>query len=288
MTNQPLGMILIKKPEGKTSFQTLNYYKKAFNTKRLGHTGTLDRFATGLMIALVGSATRLAQYIVLADKTYVAEFSFGTETATLDPEGAVVRTGPLPDEAAIRSALPGFTGTIMQAPPAYSAIHIDGKRAYERVLAGEEPEMLARPVTVHRFELLSYQRESGRGSFLVSCSKGTYIRSLARDLALSLGTAAHVSRLDRTMVGPFSVDEAHDPESGLPPVLSGAQSILRALPDFKAQIIGPEDQALVRNGKPFEPQVDGNYAALCSSDDRLLAIMERLDGKWMYQSVFPW
>jgi tRNA pseudouridine55 synthase len=205
------GVFILDKPAGVTSFKALADIKKSLATGKVGHCGTLDRFASGALVVVSGRYTRLASRFESLEKTYEAEFSFGTETDTLDPEGDVIATGRVPDIEAVLDALHAFTGEIEQRPPSYSAIHVNGTRAYRLALAGEAPEMPSRKVTVRVFRL---QGSSGRVfSFRIVCSKGTYVRSLARDLALSLGTRAHVSSLRRLSVGPFSVASAPPPPS---------------------------------------------------------------------------
>ncbi len=139
MDKNPRGMLLLDKPIGITSFQALGAVKRHFNTKKVGHAGTLDKFASGLLLVFVGEATRLVPWFVGLDKTYVATIRFGQETDTLDPEGEVIREALVPDLTLVQAKLHEFIGAQIQIPPVYSAIHVDGKRAYERVLAGEKP-----------------------------------------------------------------------------------------------------------------------------------------------------
>jgi tRNA pseudouridine55 synthase len=215
MSTKP-GLILIDKPVGLTSFQLLSPVKRAAGTKKVGHAGTLDKFASGLMLVLIGQATRFVQFLTAEDKEYVADIRFGEETETLDPEGAVTERAAPPDRETVEQILPRFTGAISQRPPAFSAVHIDGKRAYKRALDGEVPEMPEREVTIHSLELLEWdgdRSEAGsRARIRVSCSKGTYIRSLARDIALAAGSRGHLSALRRTRVGEFTVDMAQSPD----------------------------------------------------------------------------
>lgn len=212
------GIILIAKQSGITSFSSLWQIKNALGTKKIGHTGTLDTFADGLLVALSGRLTRLAPCITGCDKEYLASIIFGSETDTLDPDGAVVRTAPLPLFADIEKALPSLRGTIMQIPPAYSALHVDGRRASDLVRKGESVDMPARKITVHSLDIIACITDDGsparpesrisRLNLRVGCSKGTYIRSLARDLASITGSAAHLGNLRRTRIGPFSLDDA--------------------------------------------------------------------------------
>lgn len=202
----PRGLVLLRKEAGLTSFQALRPLKRALGKAKVGHTGTLDSFASGLLVILVGSYARLTPWFSALGKSYRALVRLGEETDTLDPEGRVVASAPPPSREAFEVALAGFRGPILQAPPAFSALHIDGKRAYERALAGEELEMKPRPVSIHRLELEGFSGDSA--TLLVECSSGTYIRSLARDIALACGSRARLERLERLSVGPFRLEEA--------------------------------------------------------------------------------
>jgi len=204
------GLALIRKPAGITSFAALGAIKAKLGSRKVGHAGTLDKFASGLLVVLAGSYTRLADIVCAGEKTYRGTFRFGFETDTLDPEGAVVAEAAPPSLAAIEAVLPAFVGEIEQRPPAYSALHVDGKRAYERVLAGEKLDMPARKITIGSIEIESYD---GRDALIrVVCGPGTYIRSLARDLALACGSRASLAALERLSIGPFAVGEAAAPE----------------------------------------------------------------------------
>lgn len=198
-------MLFAKQP-GRTSFSSLSTIKKALGTSKVGHTGTLDSFADGLLVVLVGSLTRLVPHITGFDKTYLALVEFGSETDTLDPTGTVIKTAPLPSEEDVRAVLPQFTGDIMQVPPAFSALHVDGKRASDLMRRGETVELPARPLHIYHLNLLDFK---GKYALLeVRCSKGTYIRALARDIAHACGSCAHLAALRRVAVGPFSLSEA--------------------------------------------------------------------------------
>jgi tRNA pseudouridine55 synthase len=207
----PSGLVLLRKPEGITSFQALKPVKRALGTGKVGHAGTLDRFARGLLVVLAGSYSRLAPYIVSGEKLYRGAVRFGAETDTLDPEGTVVAEAPAPSLEELSAALGSFRGVIMQKPPAYSAVHVGGERAYAIALRGGEPELKERRVEIYSLELLSY--EAGVAGIEVRCSSGTYIRSLARDIALACGSRAHLTALERLAIGPFRVEDATDPEA---------------------------------------------------------------------------
>ena len=198
-------MLLMDKEEGVTSFSSLSSVKRSHKGMKVGHAGTLDKFASGLMIVLVGKATRLNPVFSSMGKSYIAEITFGAETDTLDPEGEVIRRADPPSEEALRSVLPEFLGLQSQIPPVYSAIHIGGKRAYQEARKGKDVEMAPRTIKIDSIELLSYDGE--KAVISTSVSKGTYIRSLARDIGERAGSCAYVSRLRRTSIGPFTLSD---------------------------------------------------------------------------------
>jgi tRNA pseudouridine55 synthase len=202
----PAGYLLLNKNPGLTSFESLIPVKKALGTGKVCHSGTLDKFARGLLVVLTGRAVKLFPWFSGCGKSYRALLRFGEETDTLDPEGAVIAAGPVPSREALEAIFPAFTGTIEQAPPLYSAIHVDGKRAHELARQGRAPEMKKRPVTVYGLSLLTW--DPPHAELEIRCSSGTYIRSLARDLALAANSRSHLRELTRTAVGDFSLDEA--------------------------------------------------------------------------------
>lgn len=204
------GLAAICKPAGLSSFAALGPLKRSLNCSKLGHTGTLDPFATGLLVVLVGPYSHLAPIFSTLDKRYRATLRLGVETDTLDPEGRVVEELPPPSREAFEAALGQFRGPILQRPPAYSALHVDGKRAYERARAGEEVDLPARPVTIYELALESFETESAVIS--MRCSSGTYVRSLARDLARAAGSCASLAALERSSIGPFTLETAVRPE----------------------------------------------------------------------------
>jgi tRNA pseudouridine55 synthase len=218
------GLVLVDKPAGKTSHDLTLATRRGLEVRKAGHAGTLDPFATGLLLVLVGRARRAQRFLMALPKTYVAVARLGAVSTTGDPEGEITRTGVLPSDPL---TLP--TGLVRQRPPIYSAIRVQGMHAYERARRGETVEMPERQVTVHRFEQL--WREDDRAGFLIECSSGTYVRSLIADLG-----DAYCEELRRTRVGPFDVDDA-DPAhvlpleqalSFLPPVTLDADAARRA------------------------------------------------------------
>ena len=198
-------LLLMDKEEGVTSFSSLSQVKRSHKGMKVGHAGTLDKFASGLMIVLVGKATRLNPVFSSMGKSYIAEITFGKETDTLDPEGEVIATASSPSLSRLEEVLPSFIGRQEQIPPVYSAIHVGGRRAYQEARRGSEVEMAPRIVEISSLELLSYDGE--KAVISTSVSKGTYIRSLARDIGRRAGSAAFVSRLRRTSIGPFTLSD---------------------------------------------------------------------------------
>lgn len=259
------GWIIIDKPLGPGSTQIVSAVKRALRTGgygkyKVGHGGTLDPLASGVLPVALGEATKLSGRMLDADKAYDFTIGFGVETDTLDAEGKAVATADeRPTRAALEAVLARFTGAIDQVPPAYSALKIDGERAYDRARAGETFEIRTRAVTVHRLELVE-GRPIGEGDELaeatLSCSvsKGTYIRSLARDIARALGTVGHVTMLRRTKAGPFALDraisldkldelaKARQLEKALLPLTAG-------LDDIPALSVTPDQARALREGR---------------------------------------
>jgi tRNA pseudouridine55 synthase len=213
------GLVLIDKPTSWTSHDVVAKVRKAVGTKKVGHAGTLDPLATGLLVLGIESGTKLLTFLVGADKTYEATIRLGQQTISDDSESEVIASAS-PDEIAklsdedIVREIAKLTGVIMQTPSSVSAIKVDGKRAYDLVRAGEEVELKAREVRIYRFEMLSVTRGAGfmDVQVRVECSSGTYIRALARDLGNSLGVGGHITALRRTKVGHFDVTEANSIE----------------------------------------------------------------------------
>ncbi|MFC4243065.1 tRNA pseudouridine(55) synthase TruB [Gryllotalpicola reticulitermitis] len=211
----PNGILLVDKPQGLTSHDVVARVRRAANTRKVGHAGTLDPMATGLLIVGLGAATRLLTHVVGTDKVYEATIRLGEATVTDDAEGEITETATpgavdaITDEA-VATGIRSLTGPIEQVPSTVSAIKVDGKRAYARARAGEAVELAARPVTIHSFDIDATRRMPGRIDLdvRVSCSSGTYIRALARDLGAALGVGGHLTALRRTSVGPFAVSHA--------------------------------------------------------------------------------
>ncbi len=298
MSSNAEGYLLVNKAPGVTSFDVLSPIKKAFGTGRVGHSGTLDKFAEGLLIVLVGRFTRLVPWFTGCDKTYRGVIEFGEETDTLDPEGKVIAKAEPPSQAALLNALPGFLGSQRQLPPMFSSVHINGKRAHELAREGVVIDLPSRPIEIYSLDLLEYK--NSKAIIQVHCSKGTYIRSLARDIALKLDSRAHLSALERLKVGSFSITEAFklDREKDCEKLCTTA---LRKIDRDTAERIGlavfqirsPFTRSIL-NGKPFDPgwtqprcAENCNNKAMAVFDDEgnFLAIIERLNDSWRYGFV---
>ncbi|MBE7217487.1 MAG: tRNA pseudouridine(55) synthase TruB [Caulobacteraceae bacterium] len=202
------GWICLDKPEGLGSTDAVTRVRRLFDAQKAGHAGTLDPLASGVLPIALGEATKTVPYLMEADKTYRFTIEWGVETASFDREGEVTaRSDARPTREAVEAALPAFMGAISQVPPAFSAIRIDGERAYDLARAGQEVVLEAREVVVHAAHVTA-QPDHDHTEIEVSCGKGTYVRAIARDLASALGAHAHVSALRRTRVGRFSAAEA--------------------------------------------------------------------------------
>jgi tRNA pseudouridine55 synthase len=284
------GLILLNKPEGVTSFRALAPVKQAVGHSKIGHTGTLDKFACGVLPLLAGSYTKLTPFFSTLDKTYTGTVRFGEETSTLDPEGEVIGQGPVPDHSSVEHALEAFRGNIQQVPPAFSALHVDGKRAYKRALDGEQVDLPPRPVTIYSLELIAWNPPDLTIS--VRCSKGTYIRSLARDLGRACGSAAHLLQLRRDAVGRFTVQESVGPQDFDPERdLRDSADLVARLPEVGHIYISEKAVPLISRGVPPKddwfpgsPFLDGNYA-VSDAEGRLMALVRLEEGSWSYHFV---
>lgn len=274
------GLVVVDKPAGMTSHDVVGKLRRIFSTKRVGHAGTLDPMATGVLVLGVERGTRFLAHMVTATKAYDATIRLGATTTTDDAEGDVTaQTGAVDvSPGQVTAKVRDLTGEIMQRPSSVSAIKIDGKRAHQRVREGEQVEIPARPVTVSTFEIREQRRA---GEFLdldvtVSCSSGTYIRALARDLGEALGTGGHLTALRRTEVGPFSLADAVTLSdlTNLPRLsLSLDESLMRCFPVL--QITETEGEALAM-GKWLEPRgLSGIHAAVTPAGKAVALIQEK-------------
>ena len=254
------GWIILDKPVGLGSTQAVSAVKRALREAgepktKVGHGGTLDPLASGVLPIALGEATKLAGRMLDATKAYDFTVRFGEQTDTLDLEGKVIATSDVhPSEADVRAILPRFTGLIRQVPPAFSALKVGGERAYDLARAGEEVELQQREVTVHSLDLSEASPDEATLSATVS--KGTYIRSLARDIALALGTVGHVTMLRRTRAGPFTLEQAisldflHDAAKARQ-LTRTVLPLQAGLDDIPALPVTPEQAQLLRHGQPL-------------------------------------
>jgi tRNA pseudouridine55 synthase len=249
------GILILDKPDGPTSHDCVDKLRRLFRTRRIGHTGTLDPFATGVLVMLVGKATRLAQFFNEDEKSYEALVDWGSATDTGDRTGQVINStdNPLPSKTKIEDAVAGMVGTIDQIPPMYSAIKIDGKPLYKMARKGITVERKAK--TIHIREIRLLQRGSSDFQIFVSCSKGAYIRTLAEDLGKKLGGFAHLKELRRTASGPFRIDEAHKYDDLIEAAKADDTN------ETLARFLMPMNQAL------------GNYIALRADDHCAIRII---------------
>lgn len=298
------GLLLIDKQPGQTSFQMLSPVKRLYGTKKVGHAGTLDKFASGLMLVFVGQATRFVPYFTGADKCYDTVFCFGTETSTLDPEGDVVSRTKPPTPEEIIACLPQFLGPVRQQAPEFSAIHIEGKRAYQRALNGEAVTMPFREIVIHKLEMGDpvLNGETMHVPFSVCCSKGTYVRAIARDVGKASGSCAHVTQLRRIQVGSITVEQATTidalselTEEELGSKLLWGRELIDMLPQIHPIVVDDATAKKVSHGKHIEAtdlnlstDCEGELFAIFGSEDELLALVEASNTtRLQYRCVFP-
>lgn len=206
------GVLIIDKPLGKTSFDCVREARKEYNTKKVGHIGTLDPMATGVLGILIGQATKLSDYLMEHDKEYISTLKLGKQTNTGDSEGEIIQEKTVNienlDEKVVTETLNSFLGETEQIPPMYSALKINGKKLYEIARSGKEVERKPRKITIAKIELLNIDLENHEIEFKVNCSKGTYIRTLCEDIAKKLNTCGYMKELRRTRVGNFKIEDA--------------------------------------------------------------------------------
>lgn len=283
-----MGIYIVNKPLGKTSFDAVAIARKQLGTKSVGHTGTLDPLATGILVLATDSSTKLVQFMTADSKDYLAFISLGASTPTLDAEGPILETADVPEFSSeqIKTVLEKFVGTQQQMPPIYSAIHVDGERAYDLARAGKEVNLEPRSVTIHKLELLKYGKNlkavtegiphplpTPLGDFptllvFASVSSGTYLRSLARDVGEALRVPAHLSGLIRTRVGKFRLEQAVELED-----LRTASPIpdLNALEMPRIEISAKQAKD-IRDGKKLEHDAVG--LVVLTLEGQLVAVVE--------------
>lgn len=274
------GIFNINKPSGKTSQDVVAFIKRLSGQRYVGHAGTLDPLATGVLPVCLGQAARMSDFIMETSKTYIAEITLGISTDTYDTEGAILQeTDPSHiDRKQVESLLPSLTGAILQKPPAYSALKRQGKRLYELARAGIDVATVAREVKVYRLVMLEWKPPC----FIieVECGKGTYIRSIAHDIGQALGCGAHMSALTRTKYGPFDIGDSASLPQLEDAFANGYWHDLLypmdfVLQDWQAVIVSEERERNIRNGRPI-PHAACDIATRCraySTDGRFIAIL---------------
>lgn len=268
------GVLLVDKPAGPTSHDVVALVRRALGTRRVGHAGTLDPFATGLLVVLLGRATRLLPYMDAEPKVYEATVRFGTATNTDDVTGEPIAQAPLPERESVERAMRELTGELLQRPPAFSAKQVGGRRSYAAARRGEQLELEPVRVVVHRWEVRAWRGDEI--DVVVTCSGGTYVRALARDLGERSGSAAHLAALRRSSSGPFDVRDAavlDDVVTGEVKVLPPADAV-RSLP---AERLDEAELAMVLHGRSVAARLPGERAALLDSNGELVAVAARTD-----------
>jgi tRNA pseudouridine55 synthase len=284
------GILPVDKPAGMTSHDVVAAVRRLTGERRIGHAGTLDPAATGLLVVLVGPATRLSRYLLTERKSYRATVAFGSETDTHDADGEVVATAEVPssvrDVAHARTCVASLVGRHMQVPPAHSALKVGGRKAYELARAGRQPQLAAREVEVSSASLVDVDRDIPAWVLDLTVSKGTYVRALARDLGRSQGSVAHLADLRRTSSGRLTVDEA------VPLADLTTESIAGAFVDSVYAMglppihVDPSTMASVSDGRPFEATGAHDRVAVVG-DDRLIAVYVRHSDSFVPEVVLP-
>jgi tRNA pseudouridine55 synthase len=299
----PSGLLVIDKPGGMTSHDVVARVRRLARTRRVGHAGTLDPMATGVLVVGIEKATRLLGHLMLTEKTYRATIRLGQATSTDDAEGALVGGSSAAGVTAeaLDAGIARLTGPILQVPPGVSAIKVNGERAYKLTRAGAAPELAARPVTVGQFSITGTRRD---GDLLdvgavIRCSSGTYIRALARDLGAALGTGGHLTALRRTAVGPYAVAMAHtlreledQPQSPDPPVIPLAEAAAAAFP--RLDLTEDEARRLAQGARlPLPDDVPPSPAdgpqtpvAAFAPDGSFVALVTAAEGRLRSLAVF--
>jgi tRNA pseudouridine55 synthase len=279
-TTTPSGLIIVDKPAGLTSHDVVARVRRIAGTRKVGHAGTLDPMATGVLVVGIEKATKLLGYLTLTEKEYRATIRLGQSTTTDDAEGELLLVTPRIDpltvsEGALRAAVLSFTGEIQQVPPKISAIKVNGQRAYKLTRAGEAPELAARPVTVHEFTITAIRSGPDGLTDLdatIRCTSGTYIRSLARDLGTRLGTGGHLTALRRTRVGPYTEADARTLDT------IAERPVCYPLPEvaalnFPSRYLTDPETAILSHGGKLTPDATPAPVAAFAPDGTLIALI---------------
>ncbi len=294
MKSENCGLLLIDKERGKTSFDVIKVLKKKKRVIKAGHTGTLDKFAEGLLAVLVDKYTRLIPLFSNMDKTYRAVIRFGEQTDTLDIYGKIVKRGGIPSLEDIRGAITNFVGEIEQVPPIFSAVHVEGKRAYRYAMNGERPSLNARKVTIYYFKIAGYNPPDLEVQLKVS--KGTYIRAVARDLGEKLNSCAYVTYLKREGIGDFKVDEAKRVDAvKIPDDLISPYDFLKRMDGVECLTVSGEDIRKIKRGIALEKIFGKTFVDKCRESfiyaifdvtNNLVAVSKKIDNRLKYVAVF--
>jgi len=271
-TSDATGLLLVDKPPGVTSHDVVAIVRRVLGSRRVGHTGTLDPFATGLLVVLAGRGTRLIPYIDGEPKVYEADICSGAETETDDLTGSVTREAPAPRDVAIAEGIARLTGTIEQIPPAFSAKQVGGVRAYAAARRGAPLELAPVTVAVHEWTLLDRSADILRAR--ITCTGGTYIRALARDLGRLSGSAAHLTALRRIASGPFGVESAISLDR-LQAEGDALRPLRDAIPSIPEQRLDDAERARVVHGNAIAARVQASRVALTDDEKTLIAVAER-------------
>lgn len=281
------GLVLVDKPEGPTSFDVVARVRKVMATREVGHCGTLDPLATGVLVVAVGSWTRLVRLLTADDKRYTATISFGTSTTTDDREGEVLNRGDLAGlhEAGVRAALDGMRGPQLQVPPSYSAIHVGGERAYAKARRGERVVVAPREVIIHDASLVSFVRGESSATVVIDvrCGKGTYIRALARDLGERLGVPAHLASLRRTESGAYTVRDTVPLADLTSTALRTELAVVRGVPLLE---VSPADAQALGQGKRVSTTAQLHATTLAHVGERLVALVRMEEGALVVERGF--
>jgi tRNA pseudouridine55 synthase len=284
------GIALINKPSGISSFQVVSILKKKLNTKKIGHTGTLDPFAEGVLVLLVGNMTRFFDYFMTYKKSYTAEALFGEERDTEDVTGTVtISSDIIPALSDISEKSLKYSGEITQVPPAYSAVHVNGKRAYQLAREGIKTELKPRKTYIHSFDINSYKNDIL--NFSVSCSSGTYIRSIARDLARECSSASYLKTLVRTAIGDFKLEDAISPENfSINDLISPYEGIIKM--GIETCVIKDEFKSKIFNGQMLDSECFENIpiegsTAVFDNEQNFLSFIETNGDQYKYHFVIP-
>lgn len=279
----PPGLVVVDKPAGITSHDVVSRLRRLLRTRRIGHAGTLDPMATGVLVCGVERATKLLGHLALDTKAYLATIRLGGVTSTDDAQGEPLGGADASGlgEADLRAGIGALTGELQQVPSTVSAVKVAGRRAYELARAGQSVQLAARPVTVSRFDLLSTRRGSGVSDLdvLVECSSGTYVRALARDLGAALGVGGHLTALRRTRVGPFGLAQARtlDQLAENPRLSLDLDAAVVAA--FRCRGVDRDQAAALAHGGRLDPVgMAGTYAAL-DPDGRAVALLDEREGR---------